>query len=225
MAAPASLLKSKYAALVVPAFQLDLQAPSGASDAAAASFFEASFQSVPSTMAHLRTCVDAKRCSQFYSHTSPETHASTPYKQWWAADGGPSGAPPLKTLGSDDLAEGGDAESAGGGTGSTGGGAGNAEARWQRRHSGNADTLFAPVVNHDADGSPEPITIPCFRNARYEPYVVLPNLPSTPIYSEAFTGYGKNKIELVTHLRFAGFRFHVLPVNTQHGLQPKDRAT
>ena len=41
-----------------------------------------------------------------------------------------------------------------------------------------------------------PLFIPCFRNARYEPYVVLPNLPSTPAYSEAFTGYGKNKIEV-----------------------------
>ena len=36
-------------------------------------------------------------------------------------------------------------------------------------------------------------------------------MPTTPIYSEAFTGYGKNKIELVTHLRFAGFKFHALP--------------
>lgn len=56
----------------------------------------------------------------------------------------------------------------------------------------------------------DPIPIPCFRNARYEPYLILPNLPSTPIYSEAFTGYGKNKIELVTHLRFAGFKFYAL---------------
>ena len=41
--------------------------------------------------------------------------------------------------------------------------------------------------------------------------VRVPTVPSTPIYSEAFTGYGKNKIELVTHLRFAGFRFYALP--------------
>jgi len=57
----------------------------------------------------------------------------------------------------------------------------------------------------------EPIHIACIKSQRYEPYVVLPNLPTTPIYSEAFTGYGKNKIELVTHLRFAGFNFHALP--------------
>ena len=41
--------------------------------------------------------------------------------------------------------------------------------------------------------------------------MVLPNLPSTPLYAEQFTGYGKNKIQFVTHLRFAGFRFHALP--------------
>ena len=41
--------------------------------------------------------------------------------------------------------------------------------------------------------------------------MVLPNLPSTPQYAEQFTGYGKNKIQFVTHLRFAGFRFHALP--------------
>ena len=29
---------------------------------------------------------------------------------------------------------------------------------------------------------------------------MLPNLPSTPLYAEQFTGYGKNKIEFVTHL-------------------------
>ena len=28
---------------------------------------------------------------------------------------------------------------------------------------------------------------------------------------QAFSGYGKNKIELVTHLRFAGFKFYALP--------------
>ena len=43
------------------------------------------------------------------------------------------------------------------------------------------------------------------------PCAVAVLVPSTPIYSEAFTGYGKNKIELVTHLRFAGFRFYALP--------------
>lgn len=94
----------------------------------------------------LKECLATSLCTTFYAHTSAETHATTPYREWWQA----------------------------------------------------------------AHGAP-PLFIPCFKSARYEPYVVLPNLPSTPLYSEAFTGYGKNKIELVTHLRFAGFRFYALP--------------
>lgn len=49
------------------------------------------------------------------------------------------------------------------------------------------------------------------RSSRYEPYVIVPRLPSTPRYHERFNGYGKNKIEFVMHLRYTGFRFNVLP--------------
>ena len=115
MSAPASLLRSKYAALVVPAFQLDLAPPAPGDEDAAAGFFEASFDRVPSTSDELRRCVSSKQCSTFYSKSSPETHATTPYREWWDT---PSGSPPL--------------------------------------------------------------FIPCFRNARYEPYVVLPNRAPHP---------------------------------------------
>jgi hypothetical protein len=50
----------------------------------------------------------------------------------------------------------------------------------------------------------------CFHSIRYEPYVVLPRLPSTPLYNERFVGYGKNKIQHITHLRFVGFNFRVV---------------
>ncbi|KAJ8602167.1 hypothetical protein CTAYLR_003531 [Chrysophaeum taylorii] len=52
--------------------------------------------------------------------------------------------------------------------------------------------------------------IPCFRTNRYEPYVVVPAATSPP-YDERFSGYGKNKIQHVTHLRKLGFQFSVLP--------------
>ena len=149
---------------------------------------------MPATLAALRGCLDDGGCQQFYKHASPETHATTPYDLWWKAS----------------LAHARLAEEEGRG--------------WRRRRAdaGDGDGDGGMTGDADADaagggggGGEEPhdapLPIPCFRNARYEPYVILPNLPSTPIYSEAFTGYGKNKIELITHLRFAGFRFFALP--------------
>jgi hypothetical protein len=61
--------------------------------------------------------------------------------------------------------------------------------------------------------------ISCFHTARYEPYVVLrwcptdvdSKLPVAPYYDERFHGYGKNKIELISHLRKQGYRFSILP--------------
>lgn len=62
--------------------------------------------------------------------------------------------------------------------------------------------------------------IKCFDSLRYEPYVVVPWCPSskssnprplTPYYDERFYGYGKNKIQHISHLRFQGVPFFVLP--------------
>jgi len=53
-----------------------------------------------------------------------------------------------------------------------------------------------------------------------EPYVVMPWCPPsssetprpiTPYYDERFYGYGKNKIQHISHMRFRGFQFSVLP--------------
>jgi len=63
--------------------------------------------------------------------------------------------------------------------------------------------------------------IKCFDSLRYEPYIVIPWCPSskftkhqqplTPYYDERFYGYGKNKIQHISHLRFTGMPFFVLP--------------
>lgn len=58
---------------------------------------------------------------------------------------------------------------------------------------------------------PIPYSIRCFQSVRYEPYVVLQRGRDAPRYNEAFTGYGKNKIEYINHLRFSGYKFRVLP--------------
>jgi Glycosyl-transferase for dystroglycan len=74
-----------------------------------------------------------------------------------------------------------------------------------------------------------PRQLHCFDSLRYEPYVVLrwcpaPSVTTTtatssqqrpvvvaPYYDERFHGYGKNKIQLIAHLRLLGYRFFVLP--------------
>lgn len=52
----------------------------------------------------------------------------------------------------------------------------------------------------------------CFHSNRYEPYLVLRRCDVTmPMFAEAFSGYGKNKIQHVQHLRHHDFSFYVLP--------------
>jgi len=68
--------------------------------------------------------------------------------------------------------------------------------------------------------------IDCFHSQRYEPYVVLPwcalerNVkmlimrragPRSTYYDERFVGYGKNKIQNISHLRKKGYVFMVMP--------------
>jgi hypothetical protein len=69
---------------------------------------------------------------------------------------------------------------------------------------------------------PQPLS--CIKSSRYEPYLVL-NVLEAPRYDERFFGYGKNKIQYIQHLRFAGFKFAVLPreflIHTPH---PKSAA-
>lgn len=43
-----------------------------------------------------------------------------------------------------------------------------------------------------------------------EPYVMLRNSYSTPLFEEKFVNYGYNKVQLIEHLRAAGFNFYIL---------------
>ena len=52
--------------------------------------------------------------------------------------------------------------------------------------------------------------VPCITSERYEPFVSLQRTEATPIFDERFSGYGKNKVQLVVHLRRAGYAFEVL---------------
>ena len=52
--------------------------------------------------------------------------------------------------------------------------------------------------------------IECMKSNRYEPYVILRHCQSLPPYQEQFSGYGKNKIQHILHLRRLGYSFSVV---------------
>ena len=80
---------------------------------------------------------------------------------------------------------------------------------------------YDPVLDVDV-----PRKITCFHSFNYEPYVVLPWCKgSTPYYDERFYGYGKNKIQYISHLRFLNYSFQVLPEGfLVHYPNPKSKA-
>ncbi|GMI58380.1 hypothetical protein ScalyP_jg6207 [Parmales sp. scaly parma] len=73
---------------------------------------------------------------------------------------------------------------------------------------GHSTTDSEHWVARDSDGNTE---VKCFDNNRYEPYMVVRHCPGfTPYYDERFYGYGKNKIEMVAHLRHLDYKFNIL---------------
>jgi flagellar biosynthesis GTPase FlhF len=146
-------------ALVVPAFDRLPPEPC-TTEAACASYLQASEDFLPHSFDDLQACVTAKECEPFQSRVSLGSHSSTQSEEW-------------------------------------------IQRNW---FTGEEHTLLRAVD--------------CFQSARYEPYVVLRWCPSSsdkivtpeaPYYDERFHGYGKNKIELIAHLRKRGYRFSILP--------------
>lgn len=52
--------------------------------------------------------------------------------------------------------------------------------------------------------------VKCFVADMQEPYVLLPRQLSTPRFDEHFVNYGYNKVQLIEHLRAAGFQFYIM---------------
>lgn len=98
------------------------------------------------------------------------------------------------------------------------------------------DNNFHALLNHSAKIR----RLKCFDSVRYEPYVVLrwcpsstkdssvPLVPVAPYYDERFHGYGKNKIQLISHLRIMGYSFSILPegfiIHTPHQISKAKKA-
>ncbi|KAH8050959.1 hypothetical protein JL722_10989 [Aureococcus anophagefferens] len=71
-------------------------------------------------------------------------------------------------------------------------------------HDGHGTTDYKSWLNTKSKAL-RPVD--CFLSNRYEPYVVLRKSPLLPPYEERFVGYGKNKIQNIVHMRYAGFSF------------------
>ena len=98
------------------------------------------------------------------------------------------------------------------------------EDNWEGHHSTKSEQWLAKRW-YEEENTPQTDMkdlkrILCFDSLRYEPYVVIrwcpggnigPPIVTTPFYDERFHGYGKNKIQYIQHLRFAGYEFAVLP--------------
>eukprot|EP00636_Phaeomonas_parva_P011607 CAMPEP_0118874748 /NCGR_PEP_ID=MMETSP1163-20130328/16075_1 /TAXON_ID=124430 /ORGANISM="Phaeomonas parva, Strain CCMP2877" /LENGTH=390 /DNA_ID=CAMNT_0006810171 /DNA_START=105 /DNA_END=1277 /DNA_ORIENTATION=+ len=67
--------------------------------------------------------------------------------------------------------------------------------------------------------------VQCLDSNRYEPYLIVRKTQYLPLFDERFTGYGKNKIQWILHLRYLGWAFTVLPdVYVTHLPHPKSKA-
>ena len=98
------------------------------------------------------------------------------------------------------------------------------EINWEGHHS--TDTNAWIKSSFDTTSTNHLREITCFDSLRYEPYVVIPwcelktnaqqilmkrKGPRSPYYDERFIGYGKNKIQQISHLRKRGYEFMVIP--------------
>lgn len=172
-------------ALVVPAFERLLSTPCTTVEECKV-YLQKDTSFLPRTFAELQDCVASNKCSVFQSQVNWEGHYSTRSEAWLAED-------------------------------------------WYDYNETAAGLEGGGTVTNKSIKA-----IRCFDSLRYEPYVVLRWCPASssaadaiatsteqspkqqhhpvaPFYDERFYGYGKNKIELISHLRFMGYRFAILP--------------
>jgi len=209
-------------ALVVPAFER--KPPSECDDAqdratCLSAFLQADGSFLPSTFAELKDCYTkgSKDCVVFQSEFNWDGHSTTRSEEWvhehWYDDENENENENEDENENENENENGDES--------------ESESETDDKINNNADSKSSGLRSFRK--------IACFHTPRYEPYVVLewcpqePHssssssssysssvkneslLPIAPYYDERFFGYGKNKIELVSHLRRSGYEFRVLP--------------
>jgi Glycosyl-transferase for dystroglycan len=175
---------NNHVAMVVPAFERVVHPPC-TTDTECANYLQIDSSFIPRTFDELKECYENRECIVFQKEVNWEGHSSTRTKAWL-------------------------------------------QKKWYRDDDDESNNN--QQVNNDKQTSLNIRTIPCFDSLRYEPYVVVRWCPITtnenestptdhppkvspvaPYYDERFHGYGKNKIQLISHLRIMGYQFNVLP--------------
>lgn len=200
-------------AIIVPAFERKLL-HGCKTESECAEHLQRNSSFIPHTFDDLIQCYERKECIVFQSDVNWDGHSTTRSNEWmekvWyekvVEEDNVGRRPPPPPLSSKDDEE-------------------------EEEESAAADSASSSVV-------PSILRkVRCFHTARYEPYVVLEwcphhhhhqstddgggngigttttvsTTPVAPYYDERFYGYGKNKIELISHLRKSGYQFVVLP--------------
>eukprot|EP00956_Cyclotella_meneghiniana_P035108 scaffold111476_cov58-Cyclotella_meneghiniana.AAC.1 len=179
-------------AIVVPAFERTVDSPCNSIEDCK-SYMQNDSKFLPSLFTDLKECVDNKDCIVFQSDTNWEGHHTTNSKkwlkkEWYEADssGNKSKARRIRQIKCFD------------------------SLRYGKSYS---EWLLCLIISYLRTHS----STFCLAE---EPYVVLPWCPPiksvhpqplTPYYDERFYGYGKNKIQHISHLRYRGVKFSVIP--------------
>ena len=191
----------KKDAIIVPAFERKPPEPCSTIEDCR-KYIKEDRNFIPQAIEDLRDCSwgSKKDCIVFQSDNNWEGHHTTHSDQWlkgdWYDDGDYRAAEPNLNVAA---------------------GGGNVEKKQRRKEK--------------IDLSRKIKTVNCFDSYRYEPWVVLRwcplasknagvgatgdthERPVAPYFDERFHGYGKNKIEMISHLRFLGYAFSVLPMS------------
>ena len=74
-------------------------------------------------------------------------------------------------------------------------------------HGGHGSTLYSAWIKQTPGTL---LQIPCITSNRYEPYIAVRYCRELPPFQPAFTGYGKNKMTMIMHMRKVGYTFFQL---------------
>ena len=173
---------------------------------------------IPGSFEDLQECITDEECIVFQSDMNWEGHFDTKSERWMAGDWYDD----EETMVGENKNGGVMGVRGGGGEGGSKGGDNNNN---KIKNKVESKTKIDESKRFLVDPERALKSLRCFHSNRYEPYVVVPwcptaasptspmpsNQPVSPYYDERFFGYGKNKIQMIAHLRMSGYKFSILP--------------